>query len=210
MSEATPSSSSSSSSSSSTASPGLLRLQVRALNEKMTCSSIAQRNAAFSKGSPVGTRALVNCLGIVIYNRLGGCGVVAHVEAQGQEDYAGVVDTVLQKLMYAMNTGGGDKGSLSVVLLGNAGGADAEFCERVEASLYRHVGANARLNRFGILDLRNSTARGKIGAATTDLGGNYGGCILDPAHEVLWVDTICTNVLDTKEEPGDVKRLVIQ
>jgi hypothetical protein len=188
----------------------LLRLQVKALNEKMSCYSIAQREAAFSKGSPVGTRSLFNCMGIVIYNRVGGCGVVAHVEARGQEDYAQVVDTVLQKLMYAMNTGGGDKGSLSVVLMGNAGGGDEKFCASVEASLYKHVGAKARLNKFGILDLRNSTARGRIGATTTDLGGAYGGCILDPAHEVLWVDATCVNIVSTKEVPGDVEYLVIQ
>jgi chemotaxis receptor (MCP) glutamine deamidase CheD len=191
-------------------SAGMLRLEVKALTAKKACYCIVQRNAAFSKGTPIGTTALSNCLGIVIYNRLGKCGVVAHVEAQAREEYAQVVDKVLEKLMHAMNTGGGNQGSLSVVLMGNADGTGEAYCASVEASLYKHVGAGARLNKFGILDLRNNTARGDIGKATTDLGGNYRSCILDPANEVLWVDSMSTNIAPLPSRPGDVAHLVIQ
>lgn len=185
-----------------------MRLEVKALHEEKRSYNITQRYAAFSKGSLVGTRNLFNCMGIVIYNRVGECGVVAHVEAQNV-GYAGAVDSALETMMHTLNTSGGDVGSVAVVLLGNAAGHDAEFCEQVEASLYKHAGARFRLNKFDILDLRNSQARGKIGAAKTELGGLIGGFVLDPARETLWVDSF-SHVLDVDAKPGDVKQFPIQ
>jgi hypothetical protein len=83
---------------------------------------ICQRFAAFTKGSPVGTSNLLNCMGIVIHNTVGRVGVVAHVEAQtSTEHYNAVVDKVLKALIDKLNSYV-DIGRFSVVLLGNAGG----------------------------------------------------------------------------------------
>ncbi len=149
--------------------------------------SVAQGSALFSRGTPIGTVNLINCMGIVIYSRVGGFGALAHVEAVQGIAYAATVDTTLQRMMTALTEHGGVAGSLSVVLLGNgAGAALPGFNQLVEASLFNHVGAGFHLNKFDIMDMRNVGAGARIGRAQP-LPGLFGNCVLDPVNETLWV-----------------------
>lgn len=68
--------------------------------------SVLQKYAVFSDGPPIGTTNMMNCLGIVIYNRVGACGIEAHVEAAGA-DYAAWVDRPLETMTVRLNEKGG-------------------------------------------------------------------------------------------------------
>ena len=80
----------------------------------------------------VGTKNMFNCLGIVIHNAQGSCGVITHVEAQDSEDeYISHIEQAIQKMMIKLNASGGNQGSLEVVTLGNAGGGQGKFGEKL-------------------------------------------------------------------------------
>src|SRR5687767_8881639 len=134
-----------------------MRLKVSSPAGNYTASSVPQRFAAFTDDKPVGTVNLANCMGIVIHNRLGHCGVVAHVEAGANSSkYAADIDYALRQMMSTLNTAGGSSGSLSIVILGNANGGTPDFNEAVEKSIWEHVGEGlaARLNKLDLMDAR--------------------------------------------------------
>lgn len=168
---------------------------------------ICQRFAAFTKGSPVGTNNLLNCMGIVIHNTFGRVGVVAHVEAQtSTEHYNAVVDKVLKTLIDKINNYV-DIGSFSVVLLGNAGGNDKKFCDGIEESLYKQAGPG-RLDEVHIVDNRNGRAYGIIGEGA--VSGSYHGCVYQPKKETLWLYGWSSIVGRSEPQPPDVETLEIQ
>jgi hypothetical protein len=168
---------------------------------------ICQRFAAFTKGSPVGTSNLLNCMGIVIHNTVGRVGVVAHVEAQtSTEHYNAVVDKVLKALIDKLNSYV-DIGRFSVVLLGNAGGSDEKFCNGVEESLYKQAGPG-RLDEVNIVDNRNGRAYGMIGGGA--VFGSYHGCVYQPKKETLWLYGWSSVVGRSESQPPDVETLEIQ
>ncbi len=169
--------------------------------------TICQRFAAFTKGSPVGTSSLMNCMGIVIHNNVGRVGVVAHVEAQtSEENYNAVVDKVLKALIDKLNVYL-NIGSFSVVLLGNAGGSDGKFCSGVEKSLYKQAGPG-RLDELNIVDNRNGKAYGIIGGGA--VSGSYHGCVYQPKKEMLWLYAWSSVVGRSEPQPPDVETLEIQ
>lgn len=170
--------------------------------------SVNQRFAAVTSCTPIGTYNLANCLGIVVHNRLGSVGCVAHVEATADiKSYLIAVDKTLKKIMCQLNAKGGDKGSLSVVLLGNANGISSDFNSGLKSQIYDIVGDGARLNRFDFADLRNGGARGLIGQ-TLGFSGMFGGCIYTPKKECLQLLTL--KGISSNNSPQGVIQFQIQ
>jgi hypothetical protein len=162
-----------------------LRLKIEELREEKKSFNIPQRYGVHSKGSLIGTRSLMNCLGVVIHNRIGNIGMVAHIEAQSDLDnYNSVVDRILKVMIEKLNENGGDIGSISVVLLGNA---------QSKVSVDRNI-FGLRLCPLDFADFR----------------GKAGGCILDPINETLWWDFVCANIADVPSQPSDTIHFKIQ
>jgi hypothetical protein len=185
-----------------------MRLSVDTIQRPTQCFTIPQRYAAFTKGSSIGTTNLFNCMGIVIHNRVGAVGAVAHVEAQSSGDYPTAVGSCVQQLLEVINANGGDKGSLSVVLLGNAGNA-VEITPELRSVLLNTM--LIRLNKLDIMDLRNGAGRGLIGVEPT-VKGMLGACIYNPGSETVWVGSGIGNQrpVPSSSQPEDVKTLKVQ
>ena len=146
---------------------------------------VKQRYAVYSEGPPIGTTGLMNCLGIVIYNQAGQCGIVAHVEAAAAADYPAVVDGALETMMQTLNKGKARGGDLSVVLLGNAAGGD-DLTKRLGESVTKHV-TRLRQNTPDFQDLRTNRGSNVHGAQSSVYKGKWGGCVLDPKNGILWI-----------------------
>ena len=146
--------------------------------------AISQRYAIFSSGPAIGTNNLMNCLGIVIHNRVSKTGVIAHVEAQSKnEEYLIDIDNSLKKMMIVINQNSRVMGSLALVLTGN-GGSDTEFSQQLSKLVYKHVGVGFRLLRSDFMDSRNVRS-GRIGGATAISDGFFGGFVYSPDNEKL-------------------------
>jgi hypothetical protein len=155
-----------------------MRLTIQPLNAPMQSVNIAQTQAARSASSPIGTRNLMNCLGVVLHNRLGNVGVIAHVEAQSNAaQYDQVANAAIAKMLADLNAHGGSTGSLSLALLGNAG-AHKVVINR---------------NPFGF----------RLAPPDfTDRRGQEGAFILDPVKETLYVDMFGAHVADAPSNRG--------
>jgi len=170
-----------------------LTVQEIAVNATVSAYLIPQKKGVAMWGAMVGTKNMFNCLGIVIHNAQGSCGVITHVEAQDSEDeYISHTEQAIQKMMIKLNASGGNQGSLEVVTLGNAGGGQGKFGEKLLFVIEKHTGIAAtapRLKRQDLLDLRNRSARGQIGTrSATGLDTDYLALAYDPLNETVWVD----------------------
>ena len=144
-----------------------MRLNVIDTQPTNAAVMVSQGWAAMSKTCLIGTANLFNCLGIVIHNRVGNVGVVAHVEAKNSKDYLKDIKGALKEIMAKINDSGGGSGSLSVVLLGNSG-ANSDFNQSLESAVYEFVAPGYRLKKQDLMDLRRPTCR--IGSAAGPKG----------------------------------------
>ena len=129
----------------------------------------------------------------MIHNAQGSCGVITHVEAQDSEDeYISHIEQAIQKMMIKLNASGGNQGSLEVVTLGNAGGGQGKFGEKLlfviestPGSRRPPRGSNARI--FSTSGIDRPGARSGPGGAT-GLDTDYLALAYDPLNETVWVD----------------------
>ena len=172
---------------------------------------IPQRWAVISTGPPIGTQTMLNCLGIIIHNRVGEVGAVAHVEAQSPQDaYLRDIDKALETVVARINQAGGATGSFAVVLMGNGGNLGSQFDQDLEALLYRHVGAMFRLKKLDIMDIRNGPSRGTIGAAQPPTG-LFTACVYEPLEERLWLMSgYQPSIIELDGKHHDVQKFPVQ
>jgi hypothetical protein len=158
-----------------------MRLKIQNLNSKMQAVLVPQRFAGRSASSLVGTRNLMNCLGIVLHNRLGKVGVVGHVEAQStSQEYDRATQAALARMFADLNANGGGTGSLSLVLLGNMGAHKAAI--PIDREFF-----SDRITMADFADLR--VPPDKKGEKA-----QVGACILDPKNEILYTDALGKNI----------------
>jgi hypothetical protein len=172
-----------------------MRLTIKPLTAEKNAFMVKQKFAAISKGSLIGTRNLMNCLGVVLHNRVAGVGIVAHVEAQTNlNDYTKVANNILEFLLTKLNERGGQTGSLSLVLLGNN---NTKSDDSKKVVINRDL-FGMRLNKLDFADLQ----------------GQANACVLDPDgnNEILWTEGASAKsfIADLPKQPGDVGFLPIQ
>jgi hypothetical protein len=166
-----------------------------------TAVMVSQRYFAVTKGSAVGTNNLMNCLGIVMHNKIHNVGAVAHVEAREEEAYKVDVDLTVGMMIEEINRITETRGFLEVVLLGNAAGGES-MASALESILMNKGGL--RIHRLLILDLRNKTSY-KAGRASSEVKGIFGGCVYEPGNEQVWLLPPGRSVTPTDKQPKDVK-----
>jgi len=162
---------------------------------------VSQRYFAVTRGSAVGTNKLMNCLGIVMHNKIHNVGAVAHVEAREEEAYKVDIQRTVSMMIEAINGITEMRGFLEVVLLGNAGGSES-MASALE-SILMNTGA-LRIHPLLILDLRNKTGH-KAGRATSEVNGVFGGCVYEPGNERVWLLPPLKVVATSSQRPKDVK-----
>lgn len=166
-----------------------------------TAVMVSQRYFAVTQGSAVGTNNLMNCLGIVMHNKIHNVGAVAHVEASEEEAYKVDIQRTVGMMIEAINGITETRGFLEVVLLGNAGGSES-MASALE-SILMNTGA-LRIHPLLILDLRNKTGY-KAGRASSEVKGPFGGCVYEPGNERVWLLPPGRSVTSAAKEPKDVK-----